>query len=451
MILGHSKLGHRATQRAPSWCWLPILQNSMWLLQYPLTCLFDYPLFAIILDEWSFEQASTLGSLNYNLVKKMTDHTSHGSHLPPRLDINPPLLNSASPWATTLDDLIALYGSPYTGAITTRTAFVGGVFEHDDEKHQYVFFDPISSSSGDQVAQSDKTASLNSLGYSPFSLETYLDYVTQLVARTATSSGRSRLKPIIVSVAGLDKDVAIAYRKIEALATKLLRENTPVQLAMEINLSCPNIEGLSPAGYSEGVVAGYIAVLEPLLLSDRARDGTFATVPVGLKLPPYTYTEQFANLLVEIEPLQAARCQLTFLTSTNTLGCSLVLKEQASAPGAIGNEDLPATSFVPALPYVKPTKKSPRDGLMVLAPGLGGMAGAALHPLSLGNVSTLVRGVSALPKLDHIVVIGVGGVSDTAGFARMKSVGASAVGLATALGREGVDIFGRVLGNSAEI
>ena len=50
----------------------------------------------------------------------------------------PPLLNSASPWATTNEDLQALYDCPYTGAVTVRTSLLGG-FNHDDTIHQYAF------------------------------------------------------------------------------------------------------------------------------------------------------------------------------------------------------------------------------------------------------------------------------------------------------------------------
>ena len=35
--------------------------------------------------------------------------------------IDPPLLNSASPWATTFEDIKALYECPFTGAVTVRT------------------------------------------------------------------------------------------------------------------------------------------------------------------------------------------------------------------------------------------------------------------------------------------------------------------------------------------
>jgi len=60
-----------------------------------------------------------------------------------------------------------------------------------------------------------------------------------------------------------------------------------------------------------------------------------------------------------------------------------------------------------------------------------------------------VRALRALcdgeAALEAIRIIGIGGVSDGAGFARMRAVGASAVGVGTALGRRGVRVFEEIL------
>jgi dihydroorotate dehydrogenase (fumarate) len=47
--------------------------------------------------------------------------------------VSPALLNSSCAWSSDLRDLQELYDSPYTGAITTRTATVGGFKQ--DESH----------------------------------------------------------------------------------------------------------------------------------------------------------------------------------------------------------------------------------------------------------------------------------------------------------------------------
>ena len=77
--------------------------------------------------------------------------------------------------------------------------------------------------------------------------------------------------------------------------------------------------------------------------------------------------------------------------------------------------------------------------------GIGGMAGAALHPLALGNVRTIRKLLDGQPRLKGIDIIGVGGVEDRAGFERMRKAGADVVGVGTALGRRGVCIFEEIL------
>jgi hypothetical protein len=51
------------------------------------------------------------------------------------LFVSPPIINSSCPWASDLDDLASLYESPFTGAVTTRTATWSG-FEEDSAVHR---------------------------------------------------------------------------------------------------------------------------------------------------------------------------------------------------------------------------------------------------------------------------------------------------------------------------
>jgi hypothetical protein len=46
------------------------------------------------------------------------------------IHVSPPLLNSSCAWSSDLAQLKALYDSPYTGAITTRTATLSGYMEN---------------------------------------------------------------------------------------------------------------------------------------------------------------------------------------------------------------------------------------------------------------------------------------------------------------------------------
>lgn len=101
-----------------------------------------------------------------------------------------------------------------------------------------------------------------------------------------------------------------------------------------------------------------------------------------------------------------------FISACNTLGTSLVMDEA-------GNPTLNSEAGT----------------------GLGGLAGAALHPLALGNVATFRRLLDQHEDTRNILLIGVGGVEDKAGFDRMRKVGAGAVACASAMGRFGVEVF----------
>ncbi|KAB5577543.1 dihydroorotate oxidase [Coniochaeta sp. 2T2.1] len=340
---------------------------------------------------------------------------------PPTLDIDPPLLNSANPWATTLEDLQALYACPSTGAVTTRTSMLNG-FAHDDTKHQYVFFNGSDQSNVSFLPQPGKptghNASLNSLGYSPIRLTDYLDMIKH-IARHQSIPER---KWFIISVTGLPEEVAISYAHILNTQRSLPMLSFP--LAMEINLSCPNIPGRPPPAYSGPSLGQYLtSVFGAVKRGDRAYG---VRIAVGLKTPPYTHAGQYDMLRSELVRIASANdgvCPISFITATNTLGSCLVVE-----PDAEGDFEL-------ALP----------------GSGIGGLAGAPLHPLALGNVTMLAQMLDdTRAELGHVQIIGVGGVADTAGYKRMRAAGAVAVGVGTALGLKGIDVFEEIYGEIAE-
>ncbi|KAG7121235.1 hypothetical protein HYQ44_004115 [Verticillium longisporum] len=211
---------------------------------------------------------------------------------PPELTITPPLLNSANPWATTLEDLQAIFDSPHTAAITTRTTLLDG-FEHDDAVHQYAFFSPttsLASSSARQRAKGESApainpqehaATVNNLGYSPYPLSKYLAFLKK-IHKTVDKKSPQHLKPIIVSVTGTPQEIRRCYDRLDAFQDEVPN----LTIAMEINLSCPNIADAPPPAYTAAGLKAYLDVLP------AAPD-----LPVGIKTPPYTYATQFADLL----------------------------------------------------------------------------------------------------------------------------------------------------------
>ncbi|EPE05975.1 dihydroorotate oxidase [Ophiostoma piceae UAMH 11346] len=331
---------------------------------------------------------------------------------PQPLVIDPPLLNTANPWATDLADLSRLYACPHTGAVTTRTSLLAG-FAHNPAIHQFTFFD--AAAHDPQNRSKEQTGSLNNLGYSPLTLDTYLGFIKTIAATHASPTGKP--KGFLVSVTGSPADVAGCYAAIAALQAQLPH----VPLSMEVNLSCPNIPNKPPPAYNGASLLEYLDAIHTAVSSSSQK------LPVGFKTPPYTHAGQFDVLVGALRRSAAATgvCPLSFLTATNTLGSSLVMTFKE-------------TGHTAALP----------NG------GIGGMAGAPLHPLALGNVATLRRMLDAdedKAKLGHIRIIGAGGVSDAAGYGRMKQVGSYAVGVGTGLGVYGVDVFGKILTASARL
>ncbi|KAK3500228.1 uncharacterized protein B0T23DRAFT_331144 [Neurospora hispaniola] len=387
----------------------------------------------------------------------------------PKLDIYPPLINTPCPAATTLEDLLILWNCPSTGAITTRTSLPSG-FPHDDTKNLYVFYDSSShtvSSSTNPSSPSSATpthnATLNSLGYSPLPLQTYLNFIQTITTfhpppppPNNNNNGRSssRSKTIIISVTGSAEDVAQCYLHIARLQSVLFLSTSlsfGVKVAMEINLSCPNIPHHPPPAYSRDALIRYLDSLAGAIKAAEAEG--LPRIPVGLKTPPYTYETQFLGLMEALEVSASAsgaaslststrnekekqeeeeeeeeeeenkepQCPISFITATNTLGSCLAF-----------------TAFTPS------TKDSTySQEALPTELGTGGLAGAPLHPLALGNVKTLRKMLDErVEKLGHqIQVIGVGGVLDAQGYRRMRMAGADVVGLASGLLLKGVKVF----------
>jgi len=159
------------------------------------------------------------------------------------------------------------------------------------------------------------------------------------------------------------------------------------------------------------------------VLTDYYRKDT--TLTIGLKLPPYVFSTQFEDVIRWISEFTATagdgkRNPFAFLTCTNTLGSSLMFSDQTESTNRASN--LNANQF--ALPTT-----------------IGGLAGDAIHMLSLGNVHTFTQLLRGSLALQNIKIIGVGGVTSPEGVDRMQQAGAQVVGCATLLGRKGVQVF----------
>ncbi|AHG73797.1 Dihydroorotate dehydrogenase [Mannheimia sp. USDA-ARS-USMARC-1261] len=324
-----------------------------------------------------------------------------------KLTFNPPLLNTPCPWCSELDNLRELYACEYTGAVTTRTSMLEP-YPHDWANNQYVLFDSTAQQVAGvnvQNATAMQTSSLNTIGLSPNNLIVTKGFVRTISDELSSNSS----KPFIISVFGSPEEVGDCYEQICALQNEV-----KMPLAMEINISCPNIPGKVSPAYSAEELLPYLKALQTTL--EKLNQGENA-LPIGIKIPPFTYQNQYDELIKGL--LQAVEngknLPIAFITSTNTLGSSLLMQGDKSV---LNSE---------------------------VGTGVGGMAGTAIHALSLGNVYTLRQMLDQEPALKSLQIIGVGGVNDKAGFERMKAVGADFVGLATALGVKGIGVFKEIL------
>jgi len=263
-----------------------------------------------------------------------------------------------------------------------------------------------------QVAfSSDSVTTINSFGYSPHPLSQYLEWIETIFA--SHHSG----KPIIISIAASDPtNLRDMLQDIQFLKAKLQDQQAPPEkckIAVEFNLSCPNIADSAPLGYIHESILPFAVVMRDAIKGDP-------TLTIGCKMPPYVHQAQFTDFLKMLSSLiidvnGEKRCPISFLTSTNTLGNSLLFSSSATDPLSL---------------FALPTP-------------LGGLAGESIHALSLGNVFTFKRLVSSQTYvgLGDLKIIGVGGVTSKAAVGRMRKAGADAVGCATLYGKEGVRAF----------
>ncbi|KAG5642502.1 hypothetical protein DXG03_002699 [Asterophora parasitica] len=344
------------------------------------------------------------------------------------LHISPSLVNASCAWASELEQLTALYDSPFTGAVTTRTATLEGFQE--DASHTvipvaFAFITRAHACHHRKVAFTKSTVStINSYGYSPHPLSQYISWARELLRRPSPA-GQPK-KPFILSITSSDPaKLRVMVQTIQRLRTELGDADAPSSsIAIELNTSCPNIPNSPPTGYAFPSLVPLLSILK----EEHAKD---PSLTIGLKLPPFVYRDQFVAVIDGIKnlclaPDASATCPFAFFTCTNTLGNSLLFDEQSTRPAPSSE----ATLDTSPSPFAVPT-------------GLGGVAGDALHALALGNVYTfaqLLRDPSNA-FLRDTVIIGVGGVTSKAACDRMRRAGAAVVGCATLLGKEGVTAF----------
>lgn len=198
-------------------------------------------------------------------------------------------------------------------------------------------------------------------------------------------------KPVVASVSGLcEEDFPVIAAAINAAQPDLI----------EVNLSCPNIPGKPQIGYDPEASERIIKRVRPLI-----------TVPMGLKLPPYFDPAHHAMMGQVI-----GRCGVDFLNMINSVGNGLVVDPEREAV------------------VIKPKG------------GFGGLGGRIIKPVALANVRAFYKFFQG-----KIPIIGTGGVVDGVDAFEHFLCGASAVQVGTVLVEEGLEVFGRLETELAEI
>ncbi len=164
---------------------------------------------------------------------------------------------------------------------------------------------------------------------------------------------------------------------------------------IEVNISCPNLDARFEQMFAS---SPYVAAQ----VTRRVKDNT--SVPVLVKLSPNV--EDIAKVAREVEAAGADA-----ITAINSLGPGLVLDIETGHP--------------------------------VLANRWGGVSGPAIRPIAVKCVRDVCQAVK-------IPVIGTGGVTDARDAIEMILVGATAVGIGSAVNYRGMGVFGEVAAGIAE-
>ncbi|MCX7031785.1 MAG: dihydroorotate dehydrogenase [Spirochaetes bacterium] len=198
------------------------------------------------------------------------------------------------------------------------------------------------------------------------------------------AEARRRISPLGVAlIASIAADTVEGFAEAASIVSRARPE------LIEVNISCPNVA----AGHGEMFAASPDAAAEATRAVKRA-----TSIPCLVKLSP-----QVADIAAVARAVAAAGAD--GITAVNTL------------PGMLVDAE---------------------TGLPILANRTGGISGPALKPVALRCVYEVCAAVG-------IPVIGTGGVGTGVDALEMISVGATAVGVGTAVAAGGEGIFARIL------
>eukprot|EP00123_Amoebidium_parasiticum_P015732 comp23123_c0_seq1/m.37257 comp23123_c0_seq1/g.37257 ORF comp23123_c0_seq1/g.37257 comp23123_c0_seq1/m.37257 type:complete len:322 (-) comp23123_c0_seq1:497-1462(-) len=285
------------------------------------------------------------------------------------VELESPIWNASGPRCTTKEELDAL-GESKAGMILTKSVTVEA--RAGNPEPRYASF---------------PGGSINSMGLPNLGIEEYLEILPML---------SKHRKPVIVSLSGLSLADNLA------MATRLAACQ-PRPLAIELNLSCPNIIGKPQVGYDFEQSAEVVGAFGELCRQHG--------LVWGAKLPPYFDFAHFGAMAHVLNASSAA-----YVTCINSPGNGLVVD-----------------------PHTEATLIRPKGGF-------GGIGGPIIKPFGLANV----RKMRELLRAD-MHVVGVGGIATGTDVFEYMLCGATAVQVGTQLWEEGPGVFSRLAGELREV
>ncbi|RME74374.1 MAG: dihydroorotate oxidase, partial [Planctomycetota bacterium] len=274
------------------------------------------------------------------------------------IKFHPPIMNASGVLCTTEEDLQAVLESR-AGACVTKTMTLE---PREGNPKPRCFW--------------TQDFSVNSMGIPNKGVEYYVEAARRL---------KKYQKPMIASMAGLQKE------EYFLLSEKLEKSDFH---AIEVNLSCPNLEGKEIFAYD-------FQLAKEVLYQLRKR----ISKPMGVKLPPYSsryHIQEIAKILLEVS------VDFVSLSNSFPLGTAILSEKEETA----------------ILP----------NG------GIGGLGGKAFRPIVLGQILLFQRHFKG-----QIPIIGVGGIEKGVHLYEHLLAGASLFQIGTALLREGPFLFQKIL------
>jgi len=234
-------------------------------------------------------------------------------------------------------------------------------------------------------------ASLNSEGLPNSGIEYYIKETT--IAEVMGDSG----KPYMVSISGktLEENIVMLTQIFEQ------KQNGANIAAVELNLACPNIIGKPIIGFDFPQMEQVLDVVSKLYKEQKG-----ATVPLGVKMPPYFDTPHFEMAATILNKYKDC---IKYVASINTVGNALAVDFHAEMP------------------------------VIASKGGFAGLSGPAVKHTALANVHKMRHYLD--PSID---VVGVGGISSGQDAFEMILVGASAIQVGTCHWIEGPKCFERI-------